>query len=382
MKNAIHEYISLTPTEKSELWGNATFVFDTNVFLNLYRYTKKTRDLMFKAFANFNNRIWMPNHVAKEIMKNRCEVIWETNERYETISQESEKFLQKCIQELRMSNTEDEYKELEKYISTWLKKNQKKNHMVKTFSEDAILDQLLIVFDGKVGTAFTQEELAEIEKDGKVRYDKKVPPGFKDIKKQNDSGSNNSYGDLIVWKEILNYAKQNKKDIIYVTNDQKEDWWYIIHNKTVGPRVELRKEFEDYTGQKFHMYTMSNFISIYDDENQVKVEKTTIDEIELFSRVIRRVGTKQELNDYYETLEDEQSKTIAKIKFRIMKLKSKNEKREKAIARVKMNRPDWRTNEELLEMIHNSKDHIERDAALIVSLEEKVKDLEEMYEII
>ena len=109
---------------------------------------------------------------------------------------------------------------------------------------------------------------------------------------------------------------------------------------------------------------------------------TTIDEIELFSRVIRRVGTKQELNDYYETLEDEQSKAIAKIKFRIMKLKAKNEKREKAIARVKMNRPDWKTNEELLEMIHNSKDHIERDAALIASLEERIKDLEEMYEII
>ena len=33
-------------------------------------------------------------------------------------------------------------------------------------------------------------------------------------------------------------------------------------------------------------------------------------------------------------------------------------------------------------MIHNSKDHIERDAALIVSLEERIKDLEEMYEII
>lgn len=382
MKNAIHEYISLTSTEKNELWENATFIFDTNVFLNLYRYSKKTRDIMFKAFVNFKDRIWMPNHVAHEIMKNRCEVIWETNERYETISKESEKFLQKCIQELRLSNTEDEYKELEKYINTWLKKNQKKNHMVKTFSEDAILDQLLFVFDGKVGTAFTQEELAEIEKDGKVRYDKKVPPGFKDIKKQNDAASNNSYGDLIVWKEILNYAKQNKKDIIYVTNDQKEDWWYILHNKTVGPRVELRKEFEDYTGQKFHMYTMSNFISIYDDENQVQVEKTTINEIQLFSRVIRRVGTRQELNDYYETLEDEHSKVIAKIKFKIMRLKVKNEKREKSIRAVKMNNPNWRANDELVELVNNNLAHIEKDSALIAVLEEKMSRLENMYEIV
>ena len=37
MKNAIREYLELKDEEKEELWNNAVFVFDTNVFLNLYR---------------------------------------------------------------------------------------------------------------------------------------------------------------------------------------------------------------------------------------------------------------------------------------------------------------------------------------------------------
>lgn len=41
MKDAIREYLELKDEEKEELWKNAVFVFDTNVFLNLYRYSKK-----------------------------------------------------------------------------------------------------------------------------------------------------------------------------------------------------------------------------------------------------------------------------------------------------------------------------------------------------
>jgi len=170
MRDAIREYIDLSQAEKSELWKNATFVFDTNVFLNLYRYTKKTRDIMFKAFSSFKDRIWMPNHVAHEIMKNRCGIIHETNERYDVVTREMESFLHKCCQELRLTTKDEEYIELQKYISEWIEKNEKKNNLVESFFDDAILEHLLTVFDGKVGTAFSEEELLEIKKDGENHH--------------------------------------------------------------------------------------------------------------------------------------------------------------------------------------------------------------------
>ena len=162
MRDAIREYIDLSSAEKNELWKNATFIFDTNVFLNLYRYTKKTRDIMFKAFSSFKDRIWMPNHVAHEIMNNRCVIIHEANERYDVVTHEMESFLQKCCQELRLTVKDEEYIELQKYISDWIKKNEKKNNLVENFFDDAILEQLLTVFEGKVGPAFSEEELSRI----------------------------------------------------------------------------------------------------------------------------------------------------------------------------------------------------------------------------
>ena len=162
------------------------------------------------------------------------------------------------------------------------------------------------------------------------------------------------------------------KNVIFVTNDKKEDWWYSVGGKTVGPRVELKKEFESFTEQKFHMYTMSSFISLFDEESEIKVEKETINEIEVFSRVIRRIGSRQELTAYYDTLDSDDEKTIAKIKFRIMRLREKNRKRENSILALKINHSDWAQQEQYLEQIHANEAHIQRDNEMIIKLEARL----------
>ena len=50
MREAIKEYIEYSSKEKNDLWNTATFVFDTNVFLNLYRYSNKTRNQLLESF--------------------------------------------------------------------------------------------------------------------------------------------------------------------------------------------------------------------------------------------------------------------------------------------------------------------------------------------
>lgn len=62
-------------------------------------------------------------------------------------------------------------------------------------------------------------------------------------KKKKDSGDRRLYGDLIVWKQVIQKSKKDKINIILVTDDLKEDWWLKINGKTIGPRFELIKEF-------------------------------------------------------------------------------------------------------------------------------------------
>lgn len=77
-----------------------------------------------------------------------------------------------------------------------------------------------------------------IEALGSDRFDSRVPPGFQDRNKKSkinadgpslDEGGqqigSNRWGDLIFWKEVLNLAADERaRNVILLTNDQKNDW--------------------------------------------------------------------------------------------------------------------------------------------------------------
>ena len=87
------------------------------------------------------------------------------------------------------------------------------------------------------------------------------------------------YGDFILWKQIIDKSKSDKKDIIFVSNDEKEDWRLKCHGKIIGVRKELIREFENSTGQKILIYNRKLFLE-YAKKNNVKVRQKTINEIE------------------------------------------------------------------------------------------------------
>jgi len=103
MRSAIKEYIEPSSKEKQELWEKAIFVFDTNVLLNLYRYSAKTRNSLLDAFQSFRDRVWIPYQVAYEYMRKRCEVIYETVQRYDQFKKEIDAFTNKAIDTLRLT---------------------------------------------------------------------------------------------------------------------------------------------------------------------------------------------------------------------------------------------------------------------------------------
>lgn len=67
--------------------------------------------------------------------------------------------------------------------------------------------------------------------------------------------------------------------MIFVTEDTKEDWWYRIEGRTLGPRVELKKEFSVETNQRFHMYTMERFLEQFKNIHGTQIQQSAIDEV-------------------------------------------------------------------------------------------------------
>ena len=93
---------------------------------------------------------------------------------------------------------------------------------------------------------------------------------------------------MIIWKQIIKYAKEKSVGIVYVTHDQKEDWWNIVKGKTIGPRIELRQEFMAETNQEFHMYSMNSFISTYNKINENPIDKSAVNEVISFEKAEKK----------------------------------------------------------------------------------------------
>ena len=120
MHRAIWEYLIPSPDEKKQLWNGCVFVFDTNVLLNLYRYTANTRDTLLTALDDLKDRVWIPYQVAYEYAKNRFDVICETIEKYSKLEKTKESFIGQYATELRLKPDDVAIKHLDDAISKWL----------------------------------------------------------------------------------------------------------------------------------------------------------------------------------------------------------------------------------------------------------------------
>ena len=138
-----------------------------------------------------------------------------------------------------------------------------------------------------------QEEIDEIFCEGEERYKNQIPPGFEDSSKELSDDNEftyagltykRQYGDLIIWKQIISYASENSiKDLIFVTNDKKVDWWWEIDSngpKTIGVRPELRDEISREAGvENFHIFNIEGFLHYANKQPNVQVTEATIKEV-------------------------------------------------------------------------------------------------------
>ena len=137
---------------------------------------------------------------------------------------------------------------------------------------DHIRDTITELFAGRVGKRLDQNRLDDIYKDGVRRYEQKTPPGYMDAKKDGVR----KFGDLVVWNEVLEYARNVKNPIILVTSDKKEDWWWEHGQFTIGPRPELVQEMMDVSKVRFYMYNLDRFLDEAPQYIDTKVASTEV----------------------------------------------------------------------------------------------------------
>jgi hypothetical protein len=288
MKKEFYGFYAPNQMEIDKSWNEGIFVFDANTLLNLYRYTDSTRKDFLMVLSKLKDKLHMPFQVGYEYHSNRNSVIENLDTSYNTLSASIKEICDKTItgainQYVRHPSIEVDIlkrslNEIVKKFDIELEKQKKKHPDFK--KDDEVLIQLTELYENKVGTPFNKEELKNIFIEGKQRYEQLIPPGYKDLETKKKKGDQNVYGDLIIWKELITLTKKEKKEIIFITDDRKEDWWTIENGKTIRPREELIKEFYDLTGIRILIYNADNFLHFAKERKLVtSIKEKSITEV-------------------------------------------------------------------------------------------------------
>lgn len=251
-------------------------VLDTNIILDLARYSLYTSKNILKIFNQCIGSIWIPNQVYEEYTKNKYPVFGELKKRYSSfeknlleIINESEKKIEKNL------NGSYKYFSNKVLLQELSKKIEEFRDIIKSYKDSVGIEYDEITSDSpkiiediehfindlrkreQVGEKIGFKEKLEIIKEGELRYRYKLPPGFMDCEKDGIE----KFGDLFVWKEILKLPSKNEvKNIIFITNDIKDDWWSKDKSGNLEMRSELRDEFNEVNKKTYiNFMPMSTF---------------------------------------------------------------------------------------------------------------------------
>lgn len=332
-KENFEAFYNIKDKNETLLWEDSLFVFDTSTLLEFYYYSDKSRkEILTKILLKLEGRLWITNHTQFEYFKNRENVYKKPFiEKYKKIENEDLVFIKNDLSSLK-NRIEDffkktsvkdthpfidqtkiikyktkvekmcgEYSTFELLIKKEFTKREKELKEIE--KDDIIFKSFSKIF--QITEEYSYEKINEIILDGERRFQHNIPPGYKDAIGSLAKTGVQKFGDLIIWKQIIDLAKSQNKDIIFVTNDVKEDWCYVSkrsnEHRIEKPREDLIKEFKDLTQKKFWMYTFSQFLYKSNELLLTRITDNSLIEVNETNRKAINDNLKIQTNGIYQT---------------------------------------------------------------------------------
>ncbi len=254
----------------NEVKADAIIVVDTNVLLLPYNAGATAFQKIIQLYKKYHmeKRLYVPIQVIREFLRNRPSKITEL---HQGLSDKISKLQCPDISYPILENIEA-YKNINEAIERLkdLKKEINDNNrqildQIKSWEwTDPVFDEYKGVFadDNIVDNNLKDEALVE---DLTWRKKHSIPPGYKDSTKE-DGG----IGDLLIWKTILTLGNMHKKDLIFVTGEEKPDWYHRSGGKALIPRYELIEEYrKESKGKMLFLVSLSQLLELFSMEEEV-----------------------------------------------------------------------------------------------------------------
>jgi len=269
---------SLEPIESIK--DDALIVLDANVLLLPFTTNVKNVEAIKTVYGQLvqSDKIFLPAQAVREYLDNRAKKLTDINEALQKKSNQSFNY----VGAHPLLESLDEFKavlelesELKKAIKDYQGKIRETLTAVQKWGWDDPVSKMY--HEVLADRVLNDEEInvEEIAEDLKNRNTLKIPPGYKDQNKDQ-----NQAGDLLIWHEILNIAKEKEQHVIFVSGDEKADWWHQSGKNPLYPRFELVDEFrEKTTGKSFHIVSLSKLLELFETDEDVVASIKTSEEL-------------------------------------------------------------------------------------------------------
>lgn len=289
-----------TPTEAdyARLLAEGIVVPDANVFLNLYRYNEQTRNDLLAVFRQLGDRLWVPHQVIVEFWRNRETVLQDPRATTATL-RDLEGQRDKAVNTLRLwanrvslpherrENLLDALRKTFQDVGDGVRElaDNDASEFARDTNKDPVILELVPVLSGRVGPAFDQPSRENAIAEAKSRLDAKKPPGFKDSSKELDL----AVGDCFIWFQTIRHARSEKKDVLFVTGDVKEDWWRREHGESRGPLPELVNELREQASVQLYMLRTESMILRARQAFDMNISDESVQDIERIDQLTSSV---------------------------------------------------------------------------------------------
>lgn len=206
-----HGYRLPTEDELNTALQSALVVLDTNVLLNLYRYSKSTRNDLLGVMRSLGERLWVPHQVMREFWRNRVSVLGSrgagTEQALNALDKQQRAAADALHQWAKTTAIEASerdalidkittlYSELEQIIQTHAPGTPT---MVGSASDEPVLRELEALLDRKVGAAPDEIDRQATVDEGNARVSRRQPPGYLDAEKIDSTLPEGAAGDYLV----------------------------------------------------------------------------------------------------------------------------------------------------------------------------------------
>jgi hypothetical protein len=249
----------------AETKDRALIVLDTNVLLLPFTVDPKSVEEIRRTYKRLAKagRLFVPAQVAREFAKNRAAKIGEV---YQRFSRERSKVAAPQMDRYPLLESltafrelRDLQKQLEDQVAEYRRKLGGVLDSIRAWRwDDPVSSMYREIFTKGVVVA-PQLSNEDVVKDLRRRLTNRIPPGYKDAGK-----SDEGVGDLLIWHTILRLGRERKQDLIFVSGDEKADWWHQSEKEALYPRFELVNEYWSTSeGKAFQIVKFSQLLELF-----------------------------------------------------------------------------------------------------------------------